>query len=159
MEAQIIYQIAETGEDFQIGRKLFEEYAALLQVDLSFQNFSEELASIDQQYHKPSGGLILAFCEGEPAGCAGVRNLAPETAELKRMFVKDKYRGHKIGVSLLQQTIELSKALNYKKLRLDTLENMIRAQALYHSFGFKEIPSYRFNPLAGTIYMEKDLCC
>ena len=157
MDTAINYRLANTINDYQLGKKLVEEYAALLKVDLSFQNISEELLTIDQQYHEPAGGLILAFYNDEPIGCAGVRNLDDETAELKRMYVKSEYRGYKIGASLLQLSIDLSKQLGYKKLRLDTLANMTQAQNLYRSFGFIEIPAYRPNPLAGTIYMEKQL--
>ena len=153
----IDYRIANTNEDFESGKKLFEEYAHSLNVDLSFQNFSKELGDINQQYYQPSGGLLLAFCDDLPVGCAGIRRLGTETAELKRMYVKDDYRGLKIGVELLQRSIDLAKTLKYKKLRLDTLASMNKAQQLYHSFGFYEIPAYRYNPLAGTIYMEKDL--
>jgi putative acetyltransferase len=153
----ITYRISKTDNDFETGRLLFEEYAHSLNVDLSFQNFSKELDAISQQYDKPSGGLLLAFCDDLPVGCAGIRRLNDETAELKRMYVKDAYRGLKIGVELLQQSIDLAKTLGYKKLRLDTLANMTKAQQLYHSFGFYQIDAYRYNPLAGTIYMEKDL--
>jgi GNAT superfamily N-acetyltransferase len=157
MKDLISYKIANTKPDFEIGKKLFEEYALSLNVDLSFQNFAKELDTISHQYNVPEGGLLLAFYGENPAGCAGVRKLDQETAELKRMYVKDEYRGHQIGVNLLQRAIVLAKALNYRKLRLDTLQNMTKAQQLYHSFGFYEIPSYRFNPIAGTVYMEKDL--
>ncbi len=151
------YFIARNEKDFETGRALFREYAQSLSVDLRFQNFSNELESIAEQYNLPSGGLYLAFFDGLPAGCAGVRKFDDETAELKRMFVKDEYRGHKIGVKLLQLAIGLAKQLGYSKLRLDTLEDMAKAQQLYRSFGFYEIPAYRFNPLSGTIYMEKEL--
>lgn len=157
MQSGVTYHTANTTANYETGRQLFEEYALSLNVDLSFQGFSKELDAIAQQYNKPDGGLLLAFYDELPVGCAGVRKLDIETAELKRMFVKDSYRGYKIGVALLQQAIDLAKELGYKKLRLDTLENMTRAQQLYKSFGFYEIPSYRYNPLAGTIYMEKDL--
>jgi putative acetyltransferase len=157
MEPAVTYRTANTTEDFETGKLLFEEYALSLNVDLSFQGFSKELDTIAQQYNQPHGALLLAFYEDLPAGCAGIRMLDEQTAELKRMFVKDTYRGHKIGVALLQQAIDMAKQLGYQKLRLDTLENMNKAQQLYRSFGFYEIPSYRFNPLAGTIYMEKEL--
>ena len=153
----ITYQIANTIEEFETGKELFEEYAHSLNVDLSFQNFSKELDTINLQYNEPSGGLLLAFYDELPIGCAGIRRLDNDTAELKRMYVKDKYRGLKIGFELLQHSIELARSLEYKKLRLDTLAGMTNAQQLYQSFGFYEIQSYRYNPLAGTIYMEKDL--
>jgi GNAT superfamily N-acetyltransferase len=157
VETAVTYLIAKTAADFETGRALFQEYAQSLKVDLCFQNFSTELETITEQYNLPGGGLYLALYERTPAGCAGVRKLDEETAELKRMFVKDEYRGHKIGVKLLQLAIDLAKQLGYTKLRLDTLEDMVKAQQLYRSFGFYEIPAYRYNPLGGTIYMEKML--
>ena len=152
-----IYRIANTNDDFETGKKLFEEYAHFFNIDLSFQNFSKELETIDLQYNQPFGGLLLVFCDDLPVGCAGIRRLDNDTAELKRMYVKDDYRGLKIGVELLQRSIDLAKILGYQKLKLDTLASMTKAQRLYKSFGFYEIDAYRYNPLEGTIYMEKDL--
>lgn len=156
-ENEVVYLIATTEEDFETGKILFTEYAASLGVDLSFQNFETELNTINKQYSKPAGGLLLAFINGVAAACAGVRKLAEETAELKRMYVKPGYRGYRLGAGLLQRSLELAKELGYEKIRLDTLQNMTRAKELYTSFGFYEIPSYRFNPLEGTVYMEKQL--
>ena len=90
-------------------------------------------------------------------GCSGIRRLDDETAELKRMYVKNEYRGYQIGVALLERSCEIAKQLGYKKLRLDTLATMTRAQQLYTASGFYQIAPYRFNPLPGTIYMEKEL--
>jgi putative acetyltransferase len=157
MTSDIIYKIAETNPDFEQGKELFREYAKSLGVDLSFQDFEKELATIDQQYRKPGGGLILSFKDERPVGCVGIRKLDDDTAELKRMYVKVEYRGYNIGIELLKRSVKLASELGYKRIRLDTLKNMTRAQSLYQSFGFYEIPSYRFNPLEGTIYMEKDL--
>lgn len=153
----VTYRIANSKEDFETGKKLFEEYVDSLNVDLSFQDFSKELDTISLQYNKPSGGLLLAFADDLPAGCAGIRRLDDGTAELKRMYIKDEFRGLKIGVALLQRSVDLAKTLGYKKIRLDTLASMTKAQQLYKSFGFYEIDAYRYNPLAGTIYMEKEL--
>ena len=136
---------------------MFEEYVRSLNVDLSFQDLSNELENIQNQYGKPEGALLLV-CDGDKfIGCSGVRKLDHETAELKRMYVKNEYRGHQIGKSLLEHSIELAKQLGYTKIRLDTLKNMSSAQKLYLSFGFYKIPPYRFNPLPGTIYLEKEL--
>jgi len=157
MKKSITYQIASTSLQFESGKQLFEEYALSLKVDLSFQNFSKELETIHEQYHEPEGALLLA-CDGQEfVGCSGVRKLDEETAELKRMYVKNEYRGYHIGVSLLERSIELARKLGCKTIRLDTLENMTQAQQLYRSSGFYEISPYRFNPLPGTIYMEKRL--
>jgi putative acetyltransferase len=157
MKKVIIYRIANTSQEFESGKKLFEEYTLSLNVDLSFQNFSKELETIQIQYGKPEGALLLACDRNVFVGCSGIRKLDDETAELKRMYVKNEYRGYQIGASLLQRSIELARELGYKRIRLDTLQNMTKAQQLYSAFGFYEIPSYRFNPLPGTVYMERQL--
>jgi putative acetyltransferase len=157
MGHDITYRTAGTDADFEQGKRLFEEYVASLGVDLSFQDFSNELKTIRQQYNQPAGALLLAFSKAAAIGCAGIRKIDTETAELKRMYVQDAYRGYGMGVHLLERSIQIARELGYKKIRLDTLQNMTKAQALYRSFGFYEIPSYRFNPLEGAIYMEKIL--
>jgi ribosomal protein S18 acetylase RimI-like enzyme len=153
----IIYKKADTPQEFEAGKELFLQYANSLNFDLCFQGFTEELETIAIQYNKPKGALFLA-CDGKTAvGCAGIRAFDKETAELKRMYVKPEYRGCHIGQRLLELSVEIAKELNYCRIRLDTLPGMIQAQKLYHAFGFYEIPSYRFNPDKGTVYMEKIL--
>lgn len=157
MTSDITYTIAQTGFDFEQAKELFREYVQSLGVDLSFQDFEKELTTIGQQYYQPNGGLILAFKDKQPVGCVGVRKLEYDIAELKRMYVKPACRGYNVGLELLTHSLKLAQELGYKKIRLDTLKNMTRAQSLYQSLGFYEIPPYRFNPLEGAIYMEKSL--
>jgi ribosomal protein S18 acetylase RimI-like enzyme len=157
VKKEIICKIAHTGDEFEQARFLFKEYADALGVDLSFQEFEKELETIHVQYNKPDGGLLLVYSDSNPIACAAVRRLEDETAELKRMYVKSEFRGFRIGVELLQRSLSLAQVLGYKKIRLDTLENMVKAQELYKSFGFYIIRPYRFNPISGTVYMEKIL--
>ncbi len=157
MEQNFIYKTAHSEYEFEQARVLFKEYADALGVDLSFQDFETELGTIHVQYNKPDGGLLLVFANDNPLACAAVRRLDERTAELKRMYVKTGYRGQRIGVELLKRSLNLAKDLGYQKIRLDTLENMSKAQELYMSFGFFNIPPYRYNPIRGTIYMEKTL--
>ena len=138
-------------------KNLFQQYADSLSIDLSFQDFTKELKTIDIQYNKPGGSLLLAYNEHIAVGCAGIRELDTDTAELKRMFVRTEYRRYKIGQKLLELSLDIAKVLNYSKIRLDTLPGMTQAQHLYRTSGFYEIPSYRFNPIKGTVYMEKIL--
>jgi putative acetyltransferase len=151
----LVYKIATTRHEFEDAKKLFLQYANSLSINLSFQDFEGELNSLEIQYSKPTGALVLAYAAQTPIGCAGVRKLAPDTAELKRMFVHEDYRGKKVGVKLLEKCIETATALAYKKIRLDTLPDMQRAQELYRTFGFYEIGAYRYNPVRETIFMEK----
>lgn len=157
MKPDIIYIIAITGNDLHDAKMLFTEYANSLNVDLSFQDFEKELASIDKQYTHPFGGLLLAYNDNAAIACVGIRKINDDTAELKRMYVKPQYRCMGIGNELLHRSLELTQQLGYKKIRLDTLANMHKAQSLYLANGFIAIPPYRFNPLPGTIYMERVL--
>lgn len=151
---KILYKTAKTGKDFNDGRELFHLYARSLDIDLSFQDFEAELKTIHKQYNRPEGALILAYNGKVAVGCSAVRRLEADTAELKRMYVRPEFRGNRIGQKLLELSVEAARELKYIKIRLDTLPEMIQAQKLYRSFGFYEIPSYRFNPVQGTIYME-----
>jgi len=153
----ISYKVANTIQEFENGKELFLQYANYLNLDLSFQDFFIELKTINKQYNKPRGALLLACNEENVVGCVGIRELNTDTAELKRMYVLPEYRGNQIGRKLLELCIDIAKELNYSKIRLDTLSSMTQAQNLYRTFGFYEISSYRFNPIKGTVYMEKNL--
>ena len=157
MEQNFVYKTAHTEKEFKQARMLFKEYADALGVDLSFQDFEKELETIQVQYNKPDGALLLVYANENTIACTAVRRSDEGTAELKRMYVKNEYRGHRIAVELLNRSLMTAKDLGYKKIRLDTLENMVKAQELYKSFGFYIIPPYRFNPIPGTVYMEKIL--
>ena len=153
----ILFKIASNSEEFENGKDLFRLYAHSLNIDLSFQDFTNELKTIDEQYNKPRGALILAYKEKVAIGCVAIRELDTDTAELKRMFILPEYRKHKIGKQLLELSIVIAKQFNYKKIRLDTLPTMTEAQHLYRKSGFYEIAPYRFNPVIGTVFMEKKL--
>src|SRR5215216_2496497 len=153
----ISYKVAETPQEFAEGANLFQQYAGFIGIDLSFQNFAQELKTIDKQYNKPDGTLLIAYHETKAIGCIALRKWDDDTAELKRMFVLQEYQGHKIGQKLLEQILQIAKTLNYRKVKLDTLSTMEGALRLYRSYGFYEISPYRFNPIEGTVYMEKAL--
>jgi putative acetyltransferase len=154
----IAYKTANTADEFKEGKKLFQQYAKSLELDLSFQNFANELETMEAQYNRPKGALILAYEEQTTIGCVAIREINTDIAELKRMFVLPEYRKYKIGKKLLELSIEIAaKEFHYKKIRLDTLPSMSAAQKLYQQFDFYQIPPYRFNPVEGTVFMEKDL--
>ena len=148
---------ATTDEHWQTARELFEEYAASLGVDLSFQNFDEELRTLARQYGAPEGCLLLACEDGQPMGCVALRRMDTRGCELKRLYVKPQFRHRKLGQLLVETMLEEAQKLRYSWVRLDTLPTMTAAQQLYRSVGFREIAPYRFNPIEGTIFMELDL--
>jgi len=152
-------EIIEAQSDYEIQtiRKLFEEYASSLNFNLSFQNFDEELNNLPSEYASPDGSLMLALHNGSPAGCVGLRKITNDVCEMKRLYVRDNFRGLQIGKSLTEKIIAEAKRIGYKKMRLDTVPSMKAARKLYKSLGFYKTDAYRYNPVEGTIYMELDL--
>src|SRR6266508_68348 len=138
--------------DLAVIRLLFEEYGASLGVDLSFQDFEKELASLPGDYARPQGRLWLAMMGGEAAGCVGLRLCDQESCEMKRLYVRPIHRGRGIGKHLASTAIETAKNLGYRRMYLDTLASMSGAIALYRALGFKEMAAYRFNPLPALYF-------
>ena len=151
------YIHAVTGEQYSAAGNLFKEYAVWLGIDLSFQHFDKELEQLKQIYATPFGGIILCKNEMEYIACIAVRKFNNETAELKRMYVKPSSRKSGIGNNLLLQALILAKKCNYKKIRLDTLNNMLPAINLYKKNGFYEILPYYYNPQDTAVFFEKIL--
>jgi ribosomal protein S18 acetylase RimI-like enzyme len=134
-------------EDLAVVRELITEYANALGVDLSFQDLDHELATLDEFYE-----LILI---AEPAaGCVALRRIDDSICEMKRLYVRPAFRGHNLGRRLAEQIIDDARQRGYKRMRLDTLPTMLAAIPLYQALGFVEIAPYRFNPIAGTRFME-----
>lgn len=149
---------AETGEHIDAARKLFREYEAWLGLNLCFQGFEEELANLPGKYAAPEGRLLLAFSDENLAGCIALRKIEDGVCEMKRLFVRDEFRGARIGIALIEKLIEEAQKIGYKKMRLDTYPpKMGKAVKLYESHGFYEIPPYYHNPYGKTLFMEKIL--
>ena len=124
---------AVTEEDVTTARRLFEEYAEWLGVDLSFQSFDEELASLPAPYIRPGGFILLAECEGVVAGCVGLRKIDGGIGEIKRLLCGVEYRGHGIGRRLIKHVVTEANQIGYLRLRLDRLPVMKAARCLYEA--------------------------
>jgi putative acetyltransferase len=147
----------ETEEDIKIVRALFEDYADSLGIDLGFQGFEEELANLFGCYARPEGCILLARYNEEIAGCVALRKLRDGICEGKRLYVKPRFRGLKIGRKLVEAIIEEARKIGYTCMRGDTLALMKAAQALYASLGFRQIEPYCYNPIKGAKFIELKL--
>jgi ribosomal protein S18 acetylase RimI-like enzyme len=146
-----------TGDEMAVVAELFQEYAAGLDVDLSYQGFAAELAALPGAYAAPAGTLLLALsASDEPLGCVGVRRLQePGDCEMKRLHTRPYARGMGVGRGLAAAAIDFAISAGYLSMRLDTLPAMTAAQALYRSLGFDQTPAYYQTPVAGTVFMRK----
>jgi GNAT superfamily N-acetyltransferase len=147
----------DSAERIELVRELFVEYSESLGVDLCFQNFAEELAGLPGEYARPKGRLLLAFNEPELAGCGALRAIDDAVCEMKRVYVREAFRGKGVGRMLVEALIGGARGIGYERMRLDTLPSMARAQEMYRSMGFREIAPYRVNTVAGAKFMELDL--
>ena len=145
---------ASMGADVEAVRQLCREYEKWLDVDLCFQGFEQEMASLPGDYAPPRGRLFLARDGHESAGCVGLRPLGADVCEMKRLFVRDAYRGTGLGRELVQACLSAAADIGYTRMRLDTLPKMEAAIRLYRKLGFQDIPPYRANPIAGALYLE-----
>jgi ribosomal protein S18 acetylase RimI-like enzyme len=174
---------ARSARDIERARELFLEYAQWLKVDLRFQGFDRELASLPGGYAPPRGRLLLAGGPDSAFGCIALRPLGkgarldlctsqvakardeiepgPFSAfsdaaigEVKRLYVQSARRGEGWGELLARAIVAEARASGYRGLKLDTLEWMTAARALYTGLGFRECAPYYENPLAGVVYMS-----
>lgn len=79
----------------------------------------------------------LAFEDNMPIGCVAYRTKSDDTGEVKRLFIKSKYRGNGISKVLLSEVKSYAKAQGCVKLFLDTRITLEPAVSLYRSFGFE----------------------
>ena len=145
--------------DIEAAVRLFEAYAASLGIDLGFQDFTAELASLPGKYAPPAGELLLARDHhGKPLGCVGLRPLAPAgCCEMKRLYVAPWARGRGLGQALIGAIVAEALRIGHREMRLDTLPTMTAAIALYRKAGFVPIEPYYDTPVAGTVFLARPL--
>ena len=146
---------AETESQIAEARTIFREYENWIDLDLCFQGFEAELAGLPGKYAVPEGRLLLAFVHDSLAGCIAMRKLDDGICEMKRLFVRDDFRGHKIGGALIERLIADARKTGYSEMRLDTFPpKMGKAVSLYEIHGFVDISPYYDNPHGDVLFME-----
>jgi putative acetyltransferase len=157
----IVLRAPDGPEEIEAVRAIFREYAEQLGVDLCFQAFDEELASLPGLYAPPRGALFMALVDGELAGCCALRPLEdvdyPNASEMKRLYVRKAFRGFGLGRQLAEAALDAARAGGYHCVLLDTLDDMESARALYEDLGFTSIAPYYHNPIAGAHYLKAEL--
>ena len=150
-----------TPEEMDAVRQIFQEYADSLNIDLEFQGFETEIAELPGEYAEPRGQILLAQVDGAIAGCCALRPLDdcdyPNAAEMKRLYVRQAFRGFGLGRQLAEAMLDAARQAGYDYVLLDTLDDMEAARVLYVDLGFESIEPYYHNPLPGAHYLKVDL--
>ena len=164
----VLIRAAHWPGDVDAATALLRHYAAYLTsgprqaAGISLRGYDQELASLPQVWSPPHGVLLLAFVADKPAGCVAVKvrtDRHPLACEMKRLWVEETARGHRLGRSLIVAAVEWSRAWGSCTLLLDTVpEAMPEAVALYRSTGFTETERHNGNETAGLLFMQKVLC-
>lgn len=145
---------AATPQDILDAGTLFREYSELVAEALCFQDFDQELAALPGEYASPGGVLLIARDANAAAGCVALRCLDAGTGEMKRMYVRERYRGSGLGRRLAVAVIEEARKRQYARVVLDTLPKLAAAMALYRDLGFREIGPYLESPTPCAICFE-----
>jgi ribosomal protein S18 acetylase RimI-like enzyme len=155
--SNVVVRRVGSRSDLELARQLIREYGRSLGVDLRFQDFEHELATLPGECAPPLGGLWIAWVGASPAGCVGLRKWSRSDAEMKSLFVRSRFRRCGIGLRLINKVLEAARRAGYSEIRLDTLPSMRAAQALYTAVGFRFTQRYRVNPVPGARFMRLDL--
>lgn len=147
-ETNILF--SEYTEMLILGDPSFQEY-------LNIQNYDEEIKHLEEKYGMPEGRLYLVYYDEKLAGCIGLRKIDDQKCEMKRLYVREEFRGKHIGKQLIEKIIEDAKDIGYCYMLLDTLPFLKNAIHMYKQFGFYEIDSYNNSPMDSSIYMKLDL--
>lgn len=155
---QSIIRDANFPADAATLLRLFREYAEWLGVDLGFQDFEAELASLPGKYTRPGGCALLAQdADGQVHGCVAMRPLKDDICEMKRLYLRPEARGTGLGRKLADAVIAAARQAGYRHMVLDTLDHMQGALRLYDRLGFRPVDPYYHNPVPGAVYLGLDL--
>lgn len=114
-----------------------QELMAEMEVDLSrFYGERHYPSQNLAEWSSPDGTMMMAFHDSQPAGCGGFIRLDDTTAELKRMFVRARYRRRGVARVLLTALEETAREFQYSKVVLETGAPQVEAQELYLAAGY-----------------------
>lgn len=143
MEEDHVIRQAVSADALTAVRALFQEYWTSFGFTPCFQNFDRELAALPGKYAPPSGRLLVATVNGQPAGCVALRRFDQTRGEVKRLYVRPQFRGSGLGKALMNALAGEARGIGYSELIADTIPKvMATALAMYERLGFERIAPY-----------------
>ncbi|GIG86025.1 bifunctional helix-turn-helix transcriptional regulator/GNAT family N-acetyltransferase [Plantactinospora endophytica] len=131
--------------DGTAARQALTEYAT--ELSTRFPEGYDRRALVDPAEVSGAGGAFLvAYEQGRPIGCGGIRTLGPGVAELCHLWVHADARGSGLGRRLLGELERQAVDRGLHTVRLGTHRVLAEAASLYRSAGYQEIPPYGDSP-------------
>jgi GNAT superfamily N-acetyltransferase len=144
--------------DVAAVRRLWLGYAREFRHELGPQDLAAEGARLPEPYAARGWGAWVAEHGGRVVGCAFLKPLDAQTAELKRMVVAPDARGLGAGRALGEAVVAAARSNGHLRVVLDTVPGMVAARRLYARLGFVECaPYYAASPLLAPVFMERRL--
>jgi len=156
-DATFIVQPASSEHDVAEVRRLVLAHAAARATTPGVEYMRADAERMPGAYVPPRGGLWIAMHGDTGVGCVALRPLDERSAEVKRMYVDEAWRGRGVGRALMETLVAAARERGYATLRLGTLDDMKVAQQLYESLGFRPIERYRPDELVDTRFYELPL--
>lgn len=102
--------------------------------------------------------VIVVYYGDIPVGCASFKRYDDECAEVKRVFIKEEYRGRGISKILMELLEGKGRSQGYTYFILESGEPLVAAMALYKSMGYEVIPNYgQYKDMPDSVCMRKKL--
>ena len=138
--------IAVCNEIWQLPEEVIRHYDAMSDLD-----------DVQSHYFDNKGTFLVLIDEGRVVGSGAIRHLSDDICELKRMWFLKDYRGRGLGTKMAHILLDFARITDYKKVRIDMIDEQKQAQALklYQRLGFYFIDRYNTSPC--TVFMEKML--
>ena len=127
--------------------------AELAERDGKDHSFYAQFNKIDKIKH-----VIVEYENDKPVGCGAIKEYAPDTMEIKRMYTSPESRGKGIASRVLRELEGWASELSYEKCILETGKKQPEAIGLYEKNGYKTIPNYgQYAGIENSLCFEKHL--
>jgi GNAT superfamily N-acetyltransferase len=136
--------VAETAEHYALAASLIREYFHSWGLeDVSTEpELVAELEGLTEYRPLAGATLVAVDSNGEGAGVVALKRVDAATCEMKRMFVRPRWRRRGVGRALASAVMVRAAELGYARMRLDTPGDNLPALAMYRALGFTHIESY-----------------
>lgn len=134
----------------------------VLLLGISVGKYVEKSLEEFSSYLPPEGIYYVIQKNSSIIGMGALRTLKKGIGEIKRMYIKPKYRRNGYGKKMLELLLEKGKEIGFSSIRLDTGKFMSAAHQVYRLAGFQERGQYPKSEvpeffLPHWLFMEKSL--